>query len=131
MGVTTTRPVTDTGDSAGGAGEYATVTPSAGCAATVGAAVTAACTGWAHALGMADAPADPLDERVLDVLRERGPLLVAGIAKVVRRAGHYPIHAALRRLEQRALVRPAGARSEADVAAARGTVSVWEAVPTP
>ncbi|CAA9238595.1 MAG: hypothetical protein AVDCRST_MAG77-1396 [uncultured Chloroflexi bacterium] len=85
----------------------------------------------AYPLGVADAEADPLDERVLDVLRERGPLPVAEIVKVVRQAGQYPIHAALRRLELRGLVRPVGAHTAADVVAARGTVSVWEAVPRP
>ncbi len=79
---------------------------------------------------MADAPADPLDERVLNVLRERGPLTVTEIAKVVRQVGQYPIHAALRRLELRALVRTAGTRSETKDASAWGTVSVWEATPT-
>ena len=92
------------------------------------------CCAAAYALGMADAPVDPLDERVLNVLRERGPLTVAEIAKVVRQAGQYPIHAALRRLEHWALVRLAGTRSEAGgagEATVRRTVSVWEATPDP
>jgi hypothetical protein len=85
-----------------------------------------------YASGVAGGPGegDALEERVLNALRGRGPLTVAGLCRVVRDAGQYPVHAALRRLEQRGLVRPAGALTPEGIAAARGTISVWEAVPT-
>jgi hypothetical protein len=83
-----------------------------------------------YASGMAGSPGDPLEERVLNALRARGPLTVVDLCKLVRDAGQYPIHAALRRLELRGLVRPVGALTPEGITAARGTVSVWEAVPT-
>ncbi len=73
------------------------------------------------------ASSNPLDDRVLHVLRARGPMSAADIGGALG-LDRYPVRNALQRLRDRGLVRTAGAPSRAPHWGG-GPPSIWEAIP--
>ena len=80
---------------------------------------------------MPASPGSPgsVDDRVLHVLRARGPMTPADIAKALS-LDRFPVHNALHRLWKRGLVRVAGMVDERGPQwGGGGRPSIWEAVP--